>query len=218
MSKPPKKKARVEEPQVSVTEIQAFLEEMRLAASADVEAYESNNPALSKVKFLPKLTSFVIRSELHGDLIDNGFLRVCSDWLAPFSDASLPSLKVRTELLKILEHLTVTLESLENSDLGAYINYLANHPEETLSNKDLCRRLIDRWTQLIVEEEDEEQPVPVVQRRAPPPSTPEAYPTGSKRSYLAAPAPRSSFGFVAPKSEHLKPLEKNKKKKKSSKK
>ncbi|KAL0238329.1 hypothetical protein GEMRC1_012802 [Eukaryota sp. GEM-RC1] len=96
----------------------------------------------------------------------------------------------------------ITFESLENSDLGAIVAYVADHPDETSSNKDLCRRLIDKWTQIIFEEEEAEEDAPVAHRDAGP--LPEVttmqMASGSRKSYFAKP-PGQIRGVVAPRAD-----------------
>ncbi|KAL0237682.1 hypothetical protein GEMRC1_012156 [Eukaryota sp. GEM-RC1] len=84
MSQPTKKRSKKSQLlEVSLTEIQTLLNEMHTAAVEDVECFNADKPALHKVKLLPKVKTLALRSDCHNDLIDNGFLKNCANWLAP---------------------------------------------------------------------------------------------------------------------------------------
>ncbi|KAI6172986.1 IWS1-like protein [Aphelenchoides besseyi] len=71
-------------------QIKDLVELMMRAANQDRTSNESRQPAFQKQKLLPLA------------LLDNGMMSAVSEWLAPLPDKSLPSLEVRTTLLKIL--------------------------------------------------------------------------------------------------------------------
>ncbi|KAL0207936.1 hypothetical protein P9112_010523 [Eukaryota sp. TZLM1-RC] len=198
-SSAPPKRGRFEKTELTLTEIQGLLSEMQQAVEKDTESFEAGTPALAKVKLLPRVLDMAQRSEAHGDLIDNGFLTQCAGWLAPLPDGTLSSLKVRTEILRmLLSFENVSSDTLENSNIGAFVAYLGDHPDETADNKDICSKLKDQWTHSMFQEdeddfEEEHQPTrPTVSEL-----TTQQMPSGSRKSYFARPPPAMA-GLVAP--------------------
>ena len=78
----------------------------------------------------------ISKHDLNEVLVENGVMSALADWLSPLPDRSLPSLDLRTKLLKKL-HLftTISSETLKHSGIGKAVMFLYKHPKETRSNK-----------------------------------------------------------------------------------
>ncbi|CAF4671606.1 unnamed protein product, partial [Rotaria magnacalcarata] len=51
---------------------------------------------------LPAVEQHLCRADLTEIFLDNGILTVFKDWLSPLPDKSLPNIKIREALIKIL--------------------------------------------------------------------------------------------------------------------
>lgn len=107
-------------------------------------------PAFQKRKMLKVVRTTLLRMDLFEALLDNGMMSAISDWLAPLPDKSLPSLEVRSTLLKILEgYPPLDQGILKQSGLGKAVMFLFKHPKELRENKIIASKLIREWSRPI---------------------------------------------------------------------
>jgi transcription factor SPN1 len=78
----------------------------------------------------------ISKHDLNEMLVENGVMSAIADWISPLPDKSLPSMSIRTELLKVLRIYTnVSAETLKHSGIGKAVMFLYKHPKEIRLNK-----------------------------------------------------------------------------------
>ena len=123
-----------------------FLARMDTAARQDEECMSREQPAVFKLKLLEEVQSQVGKKEVADRLIDHGLLKVVNRWLLPNPDGSLPNIRLRTIMYKMLDQLPVTETDLETSGgLGRTVMQLWQHDDETADNKKLLGLMIEKW-------------------------------------------------------------------------
>uniref|UniRef100_A0A672JXC6 Interacts with SUPT6H, CTD assembly factor 1 n=1 Tax=Sinocyclocheilus grahami TaxID=75366 RepID=A0A672JXC6_SINGR len=130
--------------------VSAMITKMTEAAEEDRTLNSQKKPALKKLMLLPTVVMHLKKQDLKDTFIDSGVMLAIKEWISPLPDKSLPALKIREELLKILQELpSVSQETLKLSGIGRAVMYLYKHPKESRPNKDLALKLINEWSRPI---------------------------------------------------------------------
>ena len=117
-----------------------------------------------------KLWCLSLRQDLKETFIDSGVMSAIKEWISPLPDKSLPALRIREELLRLLQEVrwlppppsqvrsgfslfsrclllqlpSVSQETLKHSGIGRSVMFLYKHPKESRANKDLALKLISK--------------------------------------------------------------------------
>jgi hypothetical protein len=126
-----------------------LLDDMNAYADSDAEAVKQKAPAVNKLMHIDEFVEALSKADLQTLFVGNGALAAIKSWLSPLPDGSLPSLKVREQLLRMLLILPVEREDLTDSKIGHIVMFLLKHPEETRANRDLCEAIVERWSRPI---------------------------------------------------------------------
>lgn len=130
--------------------VNAMITKMTEAAEEDRTLNSQKKPALKKLTLLPTVVMHLKKQDLKETFIDSGVMTAIKEWISPLPDKSLPALRIREELLKILQELpSVSQETLKHSGIGRAVMFLYKHPKESRPNKNLALKLINEWSRPI---------------------------------------------------------------------
>merc|ERR1719384_556373 len=100
---------------------------------------------------MPAVRNSLSKVDLILAFVEANILSVITDWLAPLPrDKSLPHLQIRECLLKFLFDVPIDDYSrLKESGVGKAVMYLYRHPKNPRYLKDLCGKIINKWSRPI---------------------------------------------------------------------
>ncbi|UJR08941.1 hypothetical protein I4U23_013193 [Adineta vaga] len=130
--------------------VSKLIDQMKIATEEDRIFNKSRQPATAKLLLLPLIEQHLYRADLTEIFLDNGVLTVFKDWLSPLPDKSLPNIKIRESIIKILQQFGgINVDALRDSGIGKALMYLYKHPRETKENKIKLIKIIHDWARPI---------------------------------------------------------------------
>lgn len=146
------KRSRVEFDEMGMDEIIVRLcDEMKMAASDDVEANTKKKPATAKLKMMSRVMALVEKSYLHEQLLEHELLQVLRIWLEPLPDGSLPSIAIRKPIFQLLAKLPIETEHLRESRVGRVIMFYYKCERELPELRKQAADLIVQWSKPILQ-------------------------------------------------------------------
>jgi len=137
---------------LSVSDMENYADRLMISMSTavkqDDELFKKGEPAVEKLKLLPKVQKAVNLTDLHSTLLTGNILVALKDWIEP-KEKFLPPLHLRTEVYKLLDKLPIETEHLRRSEIGPLITALRKHNEETEPNRHMLKNLIEKWSRLV---------------------------------------------------------------------
>jgi len=122
-------------------------------AILDLEEYHQNKPMLHKQRLLPQAVEVMEKFHFADAFVTFGGCKALAMWLKNLPNGELPSVHIRTALLKCMERLPITKDVLQNcgeeAPLGRVVAGLQNNVKETVSNRKKAAQLVQKWLRQI---------------------------------------------------------------------
>ena len=137
--------------------MESFIQRMESAANQDLELFRMNKPMVKKLELLPEAVEVMEKYQFTDAFITYGGCRVLALWLQHLPNGSLPSVHLRSALLRCMERLPITKDALKTAGeplLGKIVATLQTHPEETMANRKRAQGLVQRWLRQIIAPEN----------------------------------------------------------------
>jgi len=135
-----------------------LLSKMREAHDKDMELFRASKPSLQKLNILRDVETLLPNTIYQKCFIDNNALNEIGRWMTPMPDKSLPNIRVREVMLKVLNNLSVNNMSpglIQESGVGKFVKLYSVHPKETNPNRTLAENILNKWMQYIFERGDD---------------------------------------------------------------
>ena len=119
---------------------------MSMAYRKDELAISQAQPAVNKLLLLPSIKKTFSIISMHEKLVECDILTSLKQWI-DIKDlkSSLPSLEMRSTIYDLLMMLPCESDHLKRSGIGMTIMLLKKHSQETISNKNKLKLLIEKW-------------------------------------------------------------------------
>ena len=134
-----------------------IISRMEAALDKDKEAIENRQPAINKLKLLPQIEKPLLVKPMHEIYLDEGMLNMFKEWLwpgpYPHIDGSLPSLKIRSTILRVLQAMNIDpneyVDQLKSSEIAKVTMFYARVTDETGDNRRIANELVKAWSRHI---------------------------------------------------------------------
>lgn len=108
----------------------SLLSRMESAAANDLDNNQKRQPAIEKLKMLNEVEEACTHKDMQPLLMREGLLGVLKSWIEPLTDGTLPNVKIRETVLKILLKLPIDTsdptqrKTLKISEIGSRVMFL----------------------------------------------------------------------------------------------
>ncbi|ETW17955.1 hypothetical protein PFFVO_03182 [Plasmodium falciparum Vietnam Oak-Knoll (FVO)] len=122
-----------------------ILNQMILMHEQDLQSMKEKKPATAKLQIIDDVCKILTKPKWKPFFMKLNIYHVLALWLMPTSKNTLPNFTIRTNLLKVIQQLPITIKSLRGSQLGKIMTYLHSHKHETEENKKLIKNIMQNW-------------------------------------------------------------------------
>ncbi|KAJ3224717.1 Transcription factor iws1 [Clydaea vesicula] len=131
-----------------------MVQKMKDAAENDQELNKKRQPAIAKLKLLPRINEQLTKTALAEQFLDNHLLEGMKAWLEPLPDASLPSLDIQRVMLSVLQTLPIRTDHLRESQLGRIVMFYTKCERILPEMRKMAQDLVDKWMRPIMNRSD----------------------------------------------------------------
>lgn len=130
---------------------------MEKACVADNDARAKGQPAIQKLKLLPKVTALLTRTAIQDSVLDpdTNFLQSVKYFLEPLSDGSLPAYNIQRDIFNALAKLPIGKDALLSSGIGKVILFYVKSKRPEAGIKRIAQRLMGEWSRPILKRTDD---------------------------------------------------------------
>ena len=127
-----------------------FISKLRECVEEDKQLQRENKPSLEKLKFLPKIRTFLANSYYQREFLDQDGLEVLQNWLKRNRDGTYPPLNQLLTILEVLFNLSsIETDHLQRCNIGGYVMEISNSKSISLNIKNKANELIKKWARII---------------------------------------------------------------------
>lgn len=133
--------------------VEAFIKKMVQAAEEDVQLFSEGKPMVKKLNMLVEAVEVMEKYQFGDVFVTYNGCRALALWLTNLPNGELPSVHIRTALLRVMERLPITKDNLLSCGdlpLGKVIAGLQQSPKETVTNRKLCQQLVQKWLKQVL--------------------------------------------------------------------
>ncbi|CXI46057.1 IWS1-like protein, putative [Plasmodium berghei] len=121
------------------------LNQMILMHEQDIQNVKEKKPATAKLQIIDEVCKILTKPKWKPFFMKLNIYHVLALWLMPLPKNTLPNFTIRTNLLKVIQQLPITIKSLRGSQLGKIMTFLHTHKDETDENKKIIRNILQNW-------------------------------------------------------------------------
>ena len=127
-----------------------FISKLRECVEEDKQLQRENKPSLEKLKFLPKIRTFLANIHYQREFLEQDGLEVLQNWLKRNRDGTYPPLNQILTILEVLFNLSnIETDHLQRCNIGGYVMEISNSKSVSSNIKNKANELIKKWARII---------------------------------------------------------------------
>jgi transcription factor SPN1 len=122
---------------------------LREAVEVDKQNLLKKKPALEKLKLLPLIQKFMANFLYQKTFLNEGGLELIQDFIKKNKDGTYPALNQITTILDILSNLQITLQHLQNCQIGGYVMDISKNFHHSKAIQKKASEIVEKWSRIV---------------------------------------------------------------------
>lgn len=130
-------------------DVDNFLAKLREAIELDKQSLANKRPALEKLKLLPQISKFLSNTYYQKLFLQYQGLELLQEWIKRNRDGTFPALNQISQMLDLLNNLSLSLSHLKSCQIGGYVMELSKSTKVSKQIQNKAKDLVEKWSRIV---------------------------------------------------------------------